>query len=138
MVTFWAIQQRIIRRDTSKRTVRFLGKQLRHTNLTVRATAAEALARIGRTEQAIPVFRELLQEEEPNLLLYIARSLAMSMKDVRPLEAEVRQARRRLLAPPGSPRPWKDFTYSAFTTWALEWVLIKSGLNTPEDFNLHK
>lgn len=136
MITFWAIQQRIIRGDRSDAAVTFLNQQLRHTNPTVRATAAEALARIGQASRALPVFRGLLSEAEPNLLLYIARSLALSLDDVRPLEHEIRQTRQRMLAPPGSPRPWKDFCYAAFTTWALEWALIKSDLNTPDDFNL--
>jgi hypothetical protein len=136
MVTYWAIQQRIIRNDASDATVRFLTEQLTRDNPTVRAAAAEALARLGHAELAVPAFRELLAEEEPNLLLYIARALAISLDDVRPLESEIRETRQRMLAPPGSPRPWKDFTYSAFTTWALEWALIKSGLNTPDDFDL--
>ncbi len=136
MVTYWAIQQRIIRGDHSGETTKFLKEQLKNANPTVRTTAAEALARSGHERLAIPVFRELLSEEEPNLLLYIARALAISLNDVRPLEREIRQTRQRMLAPPGSPRPWKDFMYSAFTTWALEWALIKSGLSTPDDFDL--
>ncbi len=136
MVTYWAIQQRIIRKDKSDGAVTFLSKQLKNPNPTVRTAAAEALARIGHEELAIPVFRALLLEEEPNLLLYVARSLAISFDDVKPLEDEIRRTRERMLAPPGSPRPWKDFNYCAFTTWALEWALIKSGLNKPEDFDL--
>ena len=66
----------------------------------------------------------------------MARAVAVAFDDVRPLEVEIRATRARMLAPPGSPRPWKDFVYSAFTTWALEWALIKSGLNRPEDFGL--
>jgi len=134
--TFWAIQQRIIRGDHSEPCLAFLRNQLTNGNPIVRTAAAEALARVGYDEEAIPVFRTLLSEEEPNLLLYSARSLAISLGDVRPLEDEIRQTRQRMLAPPGSPRPWKDFTYSAFTTWALEWALIKSGLNSPDNFNL--
>ena len=136
MVTFWAIQQRIMRQENSKETVIFLEKQLKHKNPSVRTAAAEALVRIGHEEPAIPVFRDLLKAEEANLLLFVARSLAISFNDVRPLEKEVREARQRMLAPPGSSRPWKDFNYSAFTAWALEWALIKSGLNMPEDFDL--
>lgn len=136
LVTFWAIQQRIMRDDKSKETIAFLRSQLANKNPTVRTTAAETLARIGQGNLAVPAFKTLLSEREPNLLLYVARSVAISFDDVRPLEREVRQARERMLAPPGSKRPWKDFMYSAFTTWALEWALIKSGLNAPEDFDL--
>lgn len=138
VLLYWAIQQRIIRADKSSSTITFLQRQLKHVNPMVRATAAEALARLGQEEQALPVFRSLLNEQEPNLLLYIARSLAISMSDVRPIEQEIRQTRQRLLAPPGSPRPWKDFNYAAFTSWALEWALIKSNLNSPEDFGWHR
>ncbi len=136
IITFWAIQQRIIRNAKSKKAVAFCSQFLDHENPMVRTAAAESLARMGHTDKAVPVYGELLKEEEPNLLLYVARSLALSFEDVRPLETEVRDARQRMLAPPGSKRPWKDFNYSAFTTWALEWALIKSGLNTPDDFGL--
>ncbi|MBN2327007.1 MAG: sulfatase [Candidatus Omnitrophica bacterium] len=135
VVTYWAIMQRIIQSDRSDQAVAFLSEQLKHAIPTVRAAAAEALARIDREKLAIPVFRELLTAEEPNLLLFTARSLAVSVDDVRPLEDEIRQTRQRLLAPPGSERPWKDFFYSAFTSWALEWALIKSGLNTPDFYS---
>ncbi|MBN1997207.1 sulfatase-like hydrolase/transferase [candidate division KSB1 bacterium] len=135
IVTFWAIQQHIIQKDKSGKTVKFLQNQINHPNATVRTAAAEALARLGHEDMAIPIFRQLLNEKEPNMLLYVARSLAVSLKNIKPLEIEIRQTRQRMLAPPGSRRPWKDFNYSAFTTWALEWALIKSGLNTPEDFD---
>ncbi len=138
MVTFWAIQQRIIQGDRSAPAVIFFKTQIRHDNPVVRTAAAEALARTGHEETAVPVFRRLLSETEPNVLLYVARSLAVSLQDAGPLEKEIRQTRKRMLAPPGSRRPWKDFNYSAFTTWALEWALIKSGLNTPADFEWHK
>lgn len=131
---FWAIQQRIIRKDSSDESLRFLKAKLDSENPTVRTTAAEALARLGHEDLAIPVFRRLLSSREPNLRLYVARSLALSFDNVEPLEKEVRAARQDMLAPPGSSRPWKDFVYSAFTSWALEWALVKSGLNEWSDF----
>lgn len=131
---FWAIQQRIIRDDRSDESHRFLHSKLKSGNPVVRATAAEALARFGNEEPAIPVFRQLLAMKEPNLRLYVARSLAVSFDNVKPLEREVRAARKEMLAPPGSSRPWKDFVYSAFTSWALEWALVKSELNDWNDF----
>lgn len=135
--TYWAIEQRIIRGDDSAEAIAFLESQLDSPNPMVRTAAAEGLARAGKPELAIETLRELLTgADEPNLRLYVARSIATSLDDVRPLEAEARAVREQMLAPPGSERPWKDFTYSAFTTWALEWALIKSGLNSPEDFGL--
>ena len=89
---------------------------------------------MGREDIAVPVFGMLLDETEPNLGLFVARSLAVSINDVRPIEAKIRSTRERYLAPPGSQRPWKDFLYSAFSTWALEWSLVKSGLNEFNDF----
>ena len=131
---FWAIQQRIIRKDRSKESHRFLRSRLESENPTVRATAAEALARLGSKELTVPVFRQLLSMKEPNLRLYVARSLAISFDNIKSLEKEVRAARQDMLAAPGSSRPWKDFVYSAFTAWALEWALVKSGLNKWSDF----
>ncbi|MEM8667292.1 MAG: sulfatase-like hydrolase/transferase [Planctomycetota bacterium] len=137
VVDFWAIQQRIIRGDSDPKTVKLLTTQLSHTNPVVRTAAAEALARIGQSDLAVPTFQKLLQQKEPNLLLYVARSLAISVDNIDALEPDIRHVHEQMLAPPGSPRRWKDFTYSAFTCWALEWALIKAGKNRPEDFGLH-
>ena len=133
-VRWWAVQAAIIRGDRDAATRARLAAAAKDANPTVRATAAEALARSGETAAALEVFRELLRETEPNLGLFVARSAAVGLKDVRPIEAEIRAKRASLLAPPGGPRPWKDFTYAAFTCWALEWALIKSGLNEYGDF----
>jgi uncharacterized sulfatase len=133
-VRYWALMGLIMKEDRSEAVTARYVHALSDGNPVVRTTAAEGLARLGRNELALTAFRDLLKETEPNLALFVARSLADSLDDVRPLEAEIRRKRATFLAPPGSPRPWKDFTYSAFTTWALEWALIKSGLNTYEDF----
>lgn len=136
VVSYWAIQQRVIHGRNDESDVTFLKKHLASENPIVRATAAEAMTRLGFADQTAPVFRELLKETEPNLLLYVARSLALSHDRVGSLEADIRATHQRMLAPEGASRRWKDFIYSAFTTWALEWALIKSGKNTPEDFGL--
>jgi HEAT repeat protein len=131
---WWALQAAIIRGDRDKETLARFSAATKDENPTVRTTAAEGLARNDETAPALQVFRELLRETEPNLGLFVARSLAVGLTDVRPIEREIRARRAALLAPPGSPRPWKDFTYSAFTCWALEWALIKSRLNQYGDF----
>ncbi len=131
---FWAIQQRIIRNDSYDLSRRFLKTKLASDTPAVRTAAAESLVRLGDKDAAIPVFRELLAMPEPNLRLYVARSLAISFDNCKRLEEEIRAARQDMLAPHGSSRPWKDFVYSAFTTWALEWALVKSGLNEWSDF----
>lgn len=133
-IRYWALMGLIMKGERSDSAVARHLHALGDENPVVRTTAAEGLARLGRTEIALTAFRDLLKETEPNLALFVARSLADSVEDVRPLEAEIRQKRATFLASPGSPRPWKDFTYAAFTTWALEWALIKSGLNEYEDF----
>jgi len=134
-VRYWNLMGAIISEKNGSQAVTLFKRGLDDENIVVRTTAAEGLARIGKTEFAAPVFRELLKETEPNTALFIARSLAISFDDASVLENDIRQARAQYLAPPGSRRPWKDFMYSAFTCWALEWALIKSGLNEYSDFN---
>lgn len=133
-VRYWALMALIIGGERSQAAAARYLEGLNDGNPVVRTTAAEGLARLGRTEVALTAYRDLLEETEPNLALFVARSLADAVDDIRPLEAEIRRKRESFLAPPGSPRPWKDFTYAAFTTWALEWALIKSGLNDYDDF----
>ncbi|MCM8541948.1 MAG: sulfatase-like hydrolase/transferase [Lentisphaeraceae bacterium] len=135
IVRYWSVQSQIINGYKNSPAIELFKKGLQDENPTVRATAAEGLAKAGKPELAIPAFRELLKEKEPNLALYVARCLAISLMDVRPIEEEIRVSRKSYLAPPGSKKPWKDFVYSAFTTWALEWSLVKSGLNKWQDFS---
>lgn len=137
-VRYWAVQSQIINGYKNSPAFELFKKALQDKNPTVRATAAEGIAKAGKPELAIPVFKELLTHNEPNLALYVARCLATSLNDVKPLEEEIRNSRKSYLSPPGSKRPWKDFVYSAFTTWALEWSLVKSGLNKWEDFSTKK
>lgn len=134
-IRYWALMAGIMAERADERARDIYERCLEDDNPIVRTTAAEALGRIGEEALAIPVFRELLKEEEPNLGLFVARALAVSLDDVSPLEAKIRKTREGYLAPPGSSRPWKDFLYSAFSTWALEWALVKSELNELEDFD---
>ena len=135
-VRYWAVQSQIINAYTNSAAKELFQKALKDKNPTVRATAAEGIAKAGLPQLAIPVFRDLLKEKEPNLALYVSRSLAISLTDVRPLEKDIRLTLKSYLAPPGSKRKWKDFIYSAFSSWALEWSLVKSGLNTWDDFSV--
>ncbi|MBK1878328.1 sulfatase-like hydrolase/transferase [Pelagicoccus mobilis] len=133
-VRFWVLMSAIIAKADDSAARELFVRGSKDQNLIVRATAAEGLGRIGETELAKAVFRELLQETELTLALYVARCLALSLDDASDLEKEIREARERFMAPPGSRRPWNDFEHSAFTAWALEWALIKSGLNEYGDF----
>lgn len=134
-IRYWGLMGNIISSRRDSRIEQQYIRSIADPNPMVRSTAAEGLGRIGREDAAIPVFRELLRENEPNLALFVARSLAISLDDSSLLEVEIRAAREKHLSEPGSPRPWKDFFYSAFTCWALEWALIKSGLNEYDDFD---
>ena len=133
-VRYWAIMSMIMAKQRTPTMEELLIEAVRDPNPIVRTAAAEGLGRIGREDLALNTFEKLLDETEPNLGLFVARSLAVSVNDVLPIEAKIRATRERYLAPPGSPRPWKDFLYSAFSTWALEWSLVKSGLNEFSDF----
>ncbi|MCH2208567.1 MAG: sulfatase-like hydrolase/transferase [Lentisphaerales bacterium] len=134
-VRYWAVQSQIINGFKNSSAKELFLNALKDENPTVKATAAEGLAKMGLAQTAIPAFKQLLTETEPNLALYIARCLATSLSDVRALESEIRAARKQYLSAPGSKRRWKDFVYSAFTCWALEWSLVKSGLNSHDDFH---
>lgn len=133
-IRYWAIMSAIMARDKTPEMEELFFQGIQDPDPVVRATAAEGLGRIGREEPALIVFDKLLELTEPNLSLFVARGLALSINDVRPIEDKIRLTRERYLAPPGSPRPWNDFLYSAFSTWALEWSLVKSGLNDFSDF----
>lgn len=134
ILTWWALQQRLIRSDFSPPAIAFFEAQLASESPAVRLAAAEALAKAGLADRALPVFREALAAPEPWVPMHAARLLAVSLDDVRPLENDIRGKLRALHeAPPGpSCRQW-----SVSTVQSLHWALIKSGLETFESLESH-
>ncbi|MEM9158725.1 MAG: sulfatase-like hydrolase/transferase [Verrucomicrobiota bacterium] len=129
-VRFWALQSGWIHREMAPT---LLVPLLQDGNPHVEITAAGLLAET-RDEvlerQAHDVFRRYLKADEPRLFLYNARTLALAPKGTASkLEPELRRAHRTLFNPdPNGKRPYRDFNYSSFAGWAIEWSFMKSGL----------
>jgi len=131
ILTYWAVQQRLIRGDRSAEALAFFNEGLGSESPAVRLAAAEGLARVGEEDSAIPVLLDGLTAEEPWVRMQAARSLAVSLSpaDLRPLEPEMRNCLKEIAARTERPS-CRDWTVS--TVQALHFALIKSGLETAE------
>jgi arylsulfatase A-like enzyme len=89
----------------------------------VRIAAAEGLG----TEQALSVLGVLAEDERPWVALEACRALVFLGPRAKPLVPVMRKVIEKNRSAPGSPRPWKDFVYAAFTSWALEAALANCG-----------
>ena len=134
ILTWWALQQRIIRSDFSPAAIDFFAAQLESESPAVRLAAAEGLAKAGLPEPTLPVFREALASPEPWVPMHAARILAVSLDNVRPLEKEIRATLEAIQQGPAGPscRQW-----SVSTVQALDWALIKCGLEKFESIGRH-
>ena len=98
----------------------------------VRIAAAQALCGIGITADAVRALGRLVDDERPSLALQAARGLVMIGAHAKPLVPVMRKVIDKNRSAPGSRRPWKDFNYAAFTTWALEAALENCGETVEE------
>ena len=134
-VRFWTLQSHHLNGEFS---VPDLLPLLEDGNPTVEIAAAGLLAQSeepSAREKAEKVFLRYIDANEPRLRLYNARTLALAPKpDWQALEQPVREALKSLENPDRKARlKYRDFTYSAFTAWALEWSLVKAGLASFEE-----
>lgn len=131
ILSYWAVQQRVIRSDRSAQALAFFKEHLACESPAVRLAAAEGLAKAGEGKSAIPVFLDGLTAEEPWVRVQAARSLAVSLspEDLRPLGPEMRKCLKE--TEERTERP-KCREWAVSTVQALHFALIKSGLETAE------
>lgn len=133
ILTYWAIQQRLIRGDHSQEALAFFESHLASESPAVALAAAQGLCSGGKSTLALPVFRAALHAPELWTQLHAARSLAESLDDARPMEADIR-ARLKAVNETKSQASCRDWSVS--TRQALHFALIRSGLETPESLGL--
>jgi arylsulfatase A-like enzyme len=104
-----------------------LEKALDDASPSVRIAAAEGLASAGAHEKALSTLGALAEDARPWVALEASRALVFLGSRAKPLVPAMRRVIEKNRSAPGSPRPWKDFTYAAFTTWALEAALANCG-----------
>lgn len=93
----------------------------------VQIQAAEAICRKGATDKALEVLGKWAQDDRPWLALQAARSIQLVGDEARPLVPTMYSVLEKNLGDGSNHRKYKDFNYSAFTSWALEWALQELG-----------
>lgn len=94
----------------------------------VQIVAAEALCKYGQSPQAVETLGRCALDDRPWVALQAARSIQLAGEQARPLIPVMYEVLEKNIAGPGAThRKYKDFNYSAFTSWALEWALKELG-----------
>jgi arylsulfatase A-like enzyme len=122
-VRYWAATALLARGADAEPAADALAEALADESPSVQVAAAEALCALDRSQPALPVLAKCVDDARVTVALHAARTIQMIGSDAKPLVPVMRRVIKKYAAPPGSPRPWKDFNYAAFITWALEVAL---------------
>ncbi|MFC2125933.1 sulfatase-like hydrolase/transferase [Bacteroidota bacterium] len=131
-VRFWAAMGITEKGEAGQQAIEGLKSVLDDPSPSVSIQAAEALCQLGACEIALPYLEKWVKDERPWLALQAARSLQLIGENAKPLVPVMFEVLESTLGEPGGRLKWKDFNYSAFTYWALEYALLNCGEEIPE------
>ena len=127
-VRYWSTMALMQFDDLDQQSINALSQALNDESPSVQINAAEALCRSGNYPEAVQTLGKWVQDQRPWLAMQAARSIQLVGEDARPLIPVIYQVlEANLKGDDGSHRKYKDFNYSAFTSWALEWALVQLG-----------
>jgi len=126
-VRFWASMGITEKGEEGRPAIDGLKSVLNDSSPSVSIQAAEALCRLGECDAALPYLEKWVKDDRPWLALQAARSLQLIGENAKPLVPVMFEVLNSTLAEPGGRLKWKDFNYSAFTYWALEYALLNCG-----------
>lgn len=127
-VRYWATMGLMQFEQLNQQSITALKQTLEDTSPSVQINAAEALCRVGSYPEAVEVLGRWVQDDRPWVAMQAARSIQLVGESARPLVPVMYQVLEKNLADENSKhRKYKDFNYSAFTSWALEWALQELG-----------
>lgn len=93
----------------------------------VQIQAAEALGRKIQDKAVLECLLRWVEDDTPQLALQAARAILLIGENARPLISNLYPVLEKNLGEPGARLKYKDFNFSAFTSWALEWALAEMG-----------
>ena len=118
----------------SKESIDALKLLLQDTSPSVQIAAAEALCQFEKSSEAIDALGRNVIDDRPWVALQAARSIQLVGEQARPLIPTMYEVLEKNLGGPNSShRKYKDFNFAAFTSWALEWALLKLGEDVEVD-----
>ena len=105
-----------------------LNHALNDASPSVAMAAAEALGYHGVHEHAIETLEYYIRDDRPWVALQAARSVQLIGESARPIIPTMYEVLEKYRNDdPNAPIPYKDFNYSAFTSWAIEFALVELG-----------
>jgi len=127
-VRYWGIIGLMQFDDIGEESLSSLKKLLDDDSPSVQIAAAEALCGFGPFPEAVDALGRNVKDDRPWVALQAARSIQLIGDQARPLIPIMYEVLDKNLAGPGAThRKYQDFNFAAFTSWALEWALLKLG-----------
>jgi arylsulfatase A-like enzyme len=127
-VRYWGIIGMMQFNEISEQSKAALQDLLDDDSPSVQIAAAEALCKYQDYPEAIEALGRQVQDDRPWVALQAARSIQLVGEQARPLiPIMYKVLDKNLGGPNASHRKYKDFNYSAFTSWSLEWALQELG-----------
>ncbi len=128
-VRYWAATALLARRAAGAKVEEALAVRLDDDSPSVRIAAARTLAEHSAEQraEALELLGTQILDPRPWVALEATRAAHDLGPKAEPLVPVLREVVERNRSAPGSPRPWKDFNYAAFTTWAAEAALENCG-----------
>lgn len=127
-VRYWGVIGLMQFEKVSPQAIDALAALLSDPSPSVQIAAAETLCKFRKDTQAVDVLGKWALDDRPWVALQASRSIQLIGEQARPLIPVMYEVLEKNLGGPGSShRKYKDFNYSAFTSWALEWALKELG-----------
>lgn len=127
-VRYWGVIGMMQLDEISEQSKTALQDLLADDSPSVQIAAAEALCKYQNSPEAIEALGRQVQDDRPWVALQAARSIQLVGEQARPLiPIMYKVLDKNLGGPNASHRKYKDFNYSAFTSWSLEWALQELG-----------
>lgn len=124
---YWAVMGLRQLETIDDSTIQALFSVMDDPSPSVQILAAEVLCHFVDAPQAVTTLGEWVQDERPWVAMQAARSIQLVGEDARPLIPIMYKVLYKNLGDGSSHRKYKDFNYSAFTSWSLEWALQELG-----------
>ena len=133
-IRYWGVIGLMQFKEINTESIEKLKRLLQDESPSVQIAAAEALCQFGNSPEAIDALGKNALDDRPWVALQAARSIQLVGEQARPLIPIMYDVLDNNLAGPNAThRKYQDFNFAAFTSWALEWALVKLGEDVQVD-----
>ncbi len=126
-VRYWSVIALMNNSTSDTRKRHLLEPMLNDPSPSVQIQVAETLCQMREDENALATLGKWVEDDRPWLALQAARSILLIGENARPIIPIMYKVLEENLGDGSKHRKYKNYNYSAFTSWSLEWALQELG-----------